>query len=141
MQGNCSHAPPLALDQLDSVMHVPLRDMNPGQCLVLVGSGFIELFNFDLWLDNLYLRLHKAGPDDNSNSMKALVDGHNGGLWITNVTMQGDGDNRTDCRDCGAAFLSSVAYIEGSIPVMFFAYVRCVLQASCRICASALNRG
>lgn len=123
VQGNCTNAPPLAFENLDGVLNIPLRDMKPGQCLILLSAGFIHLAQ-DMWLDNLYLRLHKSAPDTTASSMNSLVDAEKAGLWMTNVTMQGDGDGTTDCRDCGIRMLTSLAYIEGTSSLQ-------IIQAEC----------
>jgi hypothetical protein len=99
--------------------HAPLRSMSPQQCLLRMTSGFVYLFHQHLWMDNFYLRLHKSAqqqsPEDSEESPKIAsmlytVDSH---TWLTNVTMQGDGDGDEDCFYCGFMAEGGHTHIEG----------------------------
>ena len=52
----------------------------------------------NMWLDNLYVRL-KSSSTTTYAQLVAVVS--TGQLWMTGVTLQGNGDGRDDCSTCG----------------------------------------
>lgn len=75
----------------------------------------------DLWLNSLYIRL--IAPRNQSflelvyvKGNGAISKGVSATLFMTNVTMQGNGDDVVDCLDCGlTANLNSGVYAEGAV--------------------------
>lgn len=98
MQGNCSEQPPQELiDSLDtsSESSVPLRQLHPGQCLIITDAPLFVLGQADLWLDGVYVRrsCHLAREPfepliqvyPSSMDSYIMVPPR---LWMTNVTLQ-----------------------------------------------------
>ena len=107
MQGNCGDIAPSFTPPTG---HAPLRDMMPGQCLLLADSPFIQLPQSQLWLDGLHVRLTSPRGAD----FTSLVwTGSNAELWMTGVTLQGNGDGVRDCWHCGFSG-SGMLHAEGS---------------------------
>lgn len=82
MQGNCSGQP--VPDGLQ--LNPPLA---PHQCVMTVQEGFLEVSGSDtsLWLSHLYIRI-AARTEKNHSTLLAV---QNGNLWLTFVTLVGDG--------------------------------------------------
>ena len=90
--------------------HTPLRGLLPGQCLLLV-DHLLMWMDDRMWLDNLYVRL--ASP--RYNEFGGFVTGGNASeLWMTGVTLQGNGDGVQDCDDC-ALFSTGLLYAYGAV--------------------------
>ena len=78
-----------------------LSKLVPGQCVIVCP---FDLFSFEstgaynVWMDNLLLRLNRQ-PDDVPRGGTLLQfqpgKGHTSQLWLTNVTMQGDGQTNS----------------------------------------------
>lgn len=62
----------------------------------------------DLWLDGLYVR---QKTEDKSYSSLISVGGQ-GSLWMTAVTLQGDGNSIANCHQC-ALDVTSQLFAEG----------------------------
>ena len=60
MQGNCGDVAPSFTPPTG---HAPLRDLLPGQCLLLA-DGNLMWVEGQLWLDGLYVRLTSPPRDD-----------------------------------------------------------------------------
>lgn len=101
MQGNCDF--PVEFGGVPE-HHVPLRALRPQQCLLVVDHNVLEVWDSQLWLDRIYFRLGN-GPSGTFDQF-VLVTGTIAELWMTHVTMQGNGDNIQDCIDCGFAVRS-----------------------------------
>jgi hypothetical protein len=86
MQGNCAHEPPSAVALQLSGAELLAR--KPGQCLLVVSGDTLDVASGNAWLDNLYLRVRSTGADADP----AVLTVHQvAQLWMTNVTIQGDG--------------------------------------------------
>lgn len=113
MQGNCTGvAPPYP--NLD-LSHAPLRPLLPRQCLLLADDRLMEVDSSKLWLDGLYVRL--TTPRDTSGVFDGfiLVSGSGAEVWMTGVTLQGNGDKVRDCDDCGLrGSIDAAVYAEGA---------------------------
>lgn len=75
----------------------PLRDLQPGQCLLLAAYNLMTVMD-RLWLDALRVRLTSL-RDDELQQLLASAPGSE--LWMTKVTLQGNGDGECDCGSCG----------------------------------------
>ena len=60
MQGNCGDVAPSFTPPTG---HAPLRDLLPGQCLLLADHDLMWVGG-QLWLDNLYVRLTSPREDE-----------------------------------------------------------------------------
>ena len=74
-----------------------------------------------LWLDGLYVRLTSPREAEFSQFLSTVS---NAQLWMTGVTLQGNGDGQRDCFNCGveassaapvyaAGVINSPAYMHG----------------------------
>ena len=110
MQGNCDES---ALPDLDlPPSHAPLRPLKPGQCLLLANNNLFEVNGTKLWIDNLHIRLTVARDDQFSHLVE--VRGASGELWMTNMSIQGNGDGVRDCWACGLyAWEAGKTYVSG----------------------------
>jgi hypothetical protein len=113
MQGNCSAVAPPSLNL--PANHVPLRPFLPGQCLLLIDADLLVVERKrQLWLDRLYMRI--TDPRDGLPFDSFIrVDYSGAELWVTGVTMQGNGDGIRDCWGCAmGAFREGRVYAEGT---------------------------
>lgn len=111
MQGNCTHADikPSELLRLPDYK-APLRGVRPQQCLIALNSGFLKAVGPSLWIDNIFFRLHKSTDE---KRIAPFVDFSTADVWMTKVTMQGDGDGIPDCTICGFYSVFGAIYAEG----------------------------
>lgn len=117
LQGYCLDPPPqLAISSTQS----PLRPFVPGQCLLAVDQSLLVVNDSNLWLNSLYIRI--TAPRNETFFELVYVQGNgpisegaSAAVFITNVTLQGNGDDVRDCLDCGiTADLNAGVYAEGS---------------------------
>jgi hypothetical protein len=68
-----------------------LRKLKPGQCLLVLSRGIGDLHarEADVWLDNLYLRVNRSETEAQEHGV--MLQFRFGKLWMTNITIQGDG--------------------------------------------------
>jgi hypothetical protein len=85
----------------------PLKPLLPGQCLLFTDGHLFSVEEGDLWLDFLYIRLKRSLRDV---SPSLVYVGFSGWLWLTGVTLQGDGK---DDKECFGLEIESQAYAEG----------------------------
>lgn len=66
-----------------------------------------------MWLDNLYVR---TTTPRQANLFQFLnIYGEDAQLWMTNVTMQGNGDGQSDCNNCGLQVaVNAAVFAEGA---------------------------
>ena len=64
----------------------------------------------ELWLDNLYVRLTVPVHDSFD---ELIAGGSSSNMWMTNVTLQGNGEGNFDCYSCGLSTSGSL-YAYGS---------------------------
>jgi hypothetical protein len=108
MQGNCAAAPPSAAPLgLSGAALLPLL---PYQCLLIADMDLLYAESpSQLWLDGLYVRYRRtARVDEFYNYLKTESK-----MWMTAVTLQGDGDGVDDCKTCGVWSTGQV-YAEGA---------------------------
>lgn len=114
VQGNCTDAPtPPEGVLLLPDYKAPLRKMVPQQCLIALDKSFVKVVSQSLWLDSLYLRLHKLEDEDSRDYIGPLVRTDESDIWMMNVTLQGDGDGIADCIICGLEARRGSMYAEG----------------------------
>lgn len=96
MQGNCN-----ADAEFGGVpvKHAAMRELQPRQCLLIADHNVLEVWDSNLWLNNIYFRL--TNPRSGTFDQIVLVTGPLAKVWMTDVTMQGNGDLVQDCIDCG----------------------------------------
>lgn len=107
IQGNCVDEP--SEEKLG--LTGPGLDRSPGQCVIASDTTLIWLEN-SLWLDNLYIRYSAstAFEDDYYNDILECSS-PDCNLWLTSVTMQGDGPGD---KTAGAIWAKeSQVYAEG----------------------------
>jgi hypothetical protein len=80
--------------------------MRPEQCILITYADVMDVFG-DLWIDRVYLRLKRLFRDNVPRMIEALDSAR---LWMTNVTLQGDGNAD---RNCQGLFVSGSVYAEG----------------------------
>jgi hypothetical protein len=109
MQGNCAAAPPSAASLgLSGAALLPLL---PYQCLLIADMDLLyAVSTSQLWLDGLYVRYRRtACVDEFYEFLKTESK-----MWMTAVTLQGDGDGVDDCDTCGVCSGGQV-YAEGAM--------------------------
>lgn len=72
------------------------------------------LADSDLWMDGLHLRLHKRSDEITFDAIEGMLSAANSHVWMSNTTMQGDGDGISDCVICGLQSLQGSLHIEGA---------------------------
>jgi hypothetical protein len=108
MQGNCNSEAEFGTVPLK---HAPLRRLLPRQCLILANHNVLEVWDSQLWLDSLYFRL--TNPQKGSFDQFVIVKGPIAEVWMTSVTLQGNGDFVQDCVDCGFTVLNGGKLFAG----------------------------
>lgn len=106
LQGNCNDPPP---DEL--VKHITgteLLPLKPGQCLLTTDASLMNVEHGNMWLDGVYVR--QKHTDSYYQSLISV--GRKGTLWMTSVTLQGDGSHVPNCEQC-ALDVASQLYAEG----------------------------
>jgi hypothetical protein len=129
MQGNCAGAPPSAAS-LD-LSCAPLLPLLPYQCLIIADMDLLWT-DFQLWLDGLYVRYRCTTRADSFYNFIAV----SGQLWMTAVTLQGDGNGVPDCASCGIR-TDRHSYAEGMSPCPTHPHVWCLPLChigSCAVC-------
>lgn len=93
-QGNCDKTDK---SDLFKVYGQPLGDLTDRQCLIITDTSLFSVTVGDLWLDRLYIRHHlppeEVDPDVVRTGALVSVAGK-GKLYMTEVTLQGDGIDR-----------------------------------------------
>jgi hypothetical protein len=114
MQGKCS----TGAKATPEVTGAPLRELLPGQCLLIADRQLLELHFGRLWLDNVYIRLQP--PEATQGTLSAVVAADGGEMWVTRTTIQGDGSTDTQADEeqptFGVTALASTArlYAHGT---------------------------
>lgn len=108
MQGNCTDTAPTFKPPSGEA---PLRPLLPGQCLLLTN---IELqAEANLWLDGLYFRI-----TTHTTLFRYIGTVQGAELWLTRVTLQGNGDGFHNMTALQLAQRSS-AYVEGEVIFLY----------------------
>ena len=94
MQGNCTQPPPqdlLPADYDDTAGDFPMLPLRKNQCLLLI-DGPLLAAEERLWLDGLYIRMKRQerSQDEVVFTQTWDVPFERRGLWMTDVTIQGD---------------------------------------------------
>jgi hypothetical protein len=128
MQGNCAAAPPSAASL--GLSGAPLLPLLPYQCLLITDMQLLQTdFNSELWLNGLYIRYRRTTRIDQPISEFILTAGN---LWMTAVTLQGDGVSH--CREMGmASATASHARLTQQLKGMFTQTVFCPSRSSTRV--------
>lgn len=69
-------------------------------------------------MDGLYIRL--TSPEDSQDGFSEFINAQfsDAEVWMTGVTLQGNGDGQRDCSSCGLLVGSDASvYAEGVLPV------------------------
>ena len=104
--------------------HVPLRSVLPGQCLLLADHNLMDVPG-SLWLDGLYVRL--TSPRGVIYlSLISSMSGTETQLWMTGVTLQGNGDGVFDCWVCGMLVTGSL-HANGAVLSNTFVQHECMI--------------
>lgn len=111
MQGNCTSEPSSIAFGLTGA---PFIDRRPGQCLIVTD---VRLFSSkqDIWIDSLYLRYHSTSRSL-SDAAEDLIwcSTASCNLWMTSITLQGDGI--TDTKYGGMQAVGGNVYADGVPP-------------------------
>lgn len=112
LQGNCSTR--ILPGPLDNSGVAPLREQRSRQCVLLADVHFISMYQ-SWWLDNVYIRHRRTPRTKDSIDFKGVVwcGSVKCNLWMTNVTLQGDG--RQDPEQGGVAVHGGQLYANGVI--------------------------
>jgi hypothetical protein len=113
MQGNCRGAPPSAASL--GLSGAPLLPLLSYQCLLIADVQLLWV-DSQLWLDGIYVRYRRTGRVTSSEGHCNGFIFNQGSLWMTAVTLQGDGDSSSDCTVCGLVNSGDV-YVEGALLV------------------------
>jgi hypothetical protein len=98
MQGNCAAAPPSAASLGLSGAQPALLPLLPYQCLLIADMDLLFASRpSQLWLDGLYVRYSRTARVDSFYEFLFTY----GKMWMTAVTLQGNGDGVDDCTTCG----------------------------------------
>jgi hypothetical protein len=109
MQGNCAKPPPAIAGQ------PPLQTLLPKQCVIQT-PGTLLKFPSDSakrepWIGNLYIRLTRQGGAN--STLMEWTPAPKSKLWMTNVTLQGDGKKECNgIRANGAPFLWAGTFLH-----------------------------
>lgn len=148
MQGNCLEAPSssnIALYIADSL----LKDWRPGQCVIVTDVRLMSVYS-SIWLHKLYIRHHSTTRSDTMSVIWCGTEDCN--LWMTDVTLQGDGAEDPELGGLDAS--GGQVYAEGtvlglcvlfnSVNQIFFSFCMCttvIKQPDVVICLYKRNCG
>jgi hypothetical protein len=116
LQGDCRWKPRLRDFNLFTEDKA-LLDISTRQCLILTDNTFVSAVS-KLWLNRLYLRLKEpanvplaanGAPLELPKPLFVQANGAAGGLWMTDVTMQGDGAREVQGLDTTVAVAAESA--------------------------------
>jgi hypothetical protein len=103
-RGNCIGEVPASIRY--SIPGAPLKPLRSGQCLLVTDGDLFNIAAGSIWLDSLYIRLKSTERD----AYPSLVNVEELGLvWMTGVTMQGDGES-----ECRGLNIRTSAFIGGA---------------------------
>lgn len=86
IQGNCMEQP--SSEHLNLTGSNLLNDWKPGQCVIVTDIALFSISQ-NMWIDNLYFRYKHTQRSSTNKLIFAASKSCN--LWMTNVTIQGDG--------------------------------------------------
>lgn len=79
---------PPSPEHLNLTGATPLNDWKPGQCVIVTDVALFSIAQ-NMWLDNLFFRYKHTERSSTYKLIYAASETCN--LWMTNVTIQGDG--------------------------------------------------
>ena len=126
MQGRCPTPPSEQKLGIRSV-EVPLRDLKPMQCVIIVNSEFLKTGSSPMWVDNLYIR-HVASSDRIIATSVQVTAGSP--LWMTGITFQGTGDSEQECVACALSVLPGAKALCQGVSPSNFSLVECMLTST-----------
>ena len=110
LQGDCPFQPKRTSFNL--LGQQPLLDVKMRQCLIVTDNHFVTAVS-KLWISNVYVRLAQTAdggaPQEQPQAVLVRTLGDAGGLWMTDVTLQGDG-----AREVQGVSADSSLVVEGS---------------------------
>jgi hypothetical protein len=131
MQGNCTSSAPPSFGP--PTPYAPLLPLSPGQCFLLtdnsllyVGSAEHSALVQKLWVSGLYVR--HTHPIE-TQALIAIFYG--AGVWMDDVTLQGNGDAQADCEICAIQIASSSKLLAAGDALMHG--IHAVHQKKCRV--------
>ena len=87
MQGRCSATPGESLE----ITGTPLREVLPGQCVLVTDRPLLAQYFGRLWLDNIYIRLQPSKTTPAVLRAAESASDNGAEMWVTRTTIQGDG--------------------------------------------------
>lgn len=124
MQGACQKEPSSAFE--NSIGGTPLRERKSSQCILITDMDLLRVQSGPMWLDNIYVRLKRSGRDEQPLLIETVQQGR---AYLTNVTLQGDGDQFLSCQ---AVKASAGALIQGAplvvIQNLVLACTHCIVR-------------
>lgn len=124
-QGNCTTVPTLGSLGYDESSLLPLRTLKSGQCVMLSMHALFSVSGIPMWLDSVYLRMLPSP----GSYLPPILSTSDTSLWMTNVSLQGDGDGVKDCPVCGfIASDQSDVFAKGAIYHYCFSLPLCLRQ-------------
>lgn len=107
MQGNCRAGVTAESLGLSGAL-VPRL---PGQCVIITDTTLLSERQ-NLWIDSLYIRFKKTDRSDDRVESVVKCIGEECNMWMTSVTVQGDGD--TDPKFGGVLVSGGQLYAQGT---------------------------
>jgi hypothetical protein len=120
VQGNCASVDPPSASFPSG--HAPLRSLLPNQCLLLADHHLQAVLGGKLWLDSLYVRRTTQVTGSVFSLLQVL--GSDAEMWMTGVTLQGNGDGM-NVED------QARVYAEGAASARQCCRSLCLQQAAC----------
>lgn len=114
VKGNCAGVDTPALSLPTS--HAPLRPLLPCQCLRMTNTNvlYVRENGRKEWQDGHNFRLTSPRLLANISYFSAFIIIEQGvDMWMTGVTLQGNGDGSLTCGICRMYVESGSAYVEG----------------------------
>lgn len=118
LQGNCSTPMPTSASLGLTPTAAPLQPVKPRQCLVISDWSLFEVVGSRVWLEGLYIRMVTSRGGAAYPIGELIPIGDKPGLitpqvWMTNVTLQGNGGAQQECEWCGLRATEASVYAEG----------------------------
>jgi hypothetical protein len=117
VQGNCTDEPDATL--LGVLSGAPLAERLPGQCVIVTDVRWLQTAE-GLWLDSLLIR-HQTGAAREARNQLLICESVCK-LWMTDVTLQGDGQAKEKSSSgdwiniSGLNVFSGQLYAAGVVP-------------------------
>lgn len=104
MQGTCGSPPSDSF--FANMTGGPLLQLKVNMCLILAHADVFPGRHGSLWLDNLYLRATSARGEEGvqGKEMEMLVVAEHAQVWMSNVFMQGTGNDTSVAMHVSRSF-------------------------------------